>query len=397
MDCIEVRDRLSDLEDGSLPETSENEIRHHLLGCADCSAVARSLEAVREGLRRLPPVPAPPELLERINEAISREMLVSDATAQKGNADTKSRSTGYKWKFPLEAAAAIALFAAVGWYMAGSIPGKATSQAELSAPSSVTATAETAALLPKPEPPQTVELAVEQNKTVALLPKPEPPSVAATAGSAKKISGIQRAEVPVNQAPVRTAKASSRAISEYSPPPKPAARASQSEERSIATLPEGMAEPKIRVYSLADLPAAPVLRTSTRFARVKPYAPATTTEAEPAHHANAAESRTTRLRPPVPYGMEISLEVVPEEREEMADRIARAAKRLGGMVEQVDRYAPEGTIAVRVLLPERTAQAFIDDLWRNGKLPPEGLPSRSILPAGPKPGIIAYTVHLQAH
>ena len=375
MDCIEVRDRLSDFEDGSLPETSENEIRRHLLGCADCSAVARSLEAVREGLRRLPPMPAPPELLERINEAISREMLLSDTTAQKGNADTKSRSTGYRWKFPLEAAAAIALFAAVGWYMAGSVPGKATRQADLPAPSSVSATTE----------------------TMALLPKPEPPSVAATADSAEKISATQRAKIPVNQAPVQTAKASSRAISEYSPPAEPAARANQSEERSIATLPEGMSDPKIRVYSLADLPAAPVLRTSTRFARVKPYAPATTTEAEPAHHANVAESRTTRLRPPVPYGMEISLEVVPEEREEMADRIARAAKRLGGMVEQVDRYAPEGTIAVRVLLPERTAQAFIDDLWRNGKLPPEGLPSRSILPAGPKPGIIAYTVHLQAH
>ena len=90
------------------------------------------------------------------------------------------------------------------------------------------------------------------------------------------------------------------------------------------------------------------------------------------------------------------MEVAQEDREEAAERIALAARRLGGIVEGTDRAVSDGTVAVRVLLPERTAQAFLDELSRNGKIPPEGMPARSILPAGPTPGTVAYTVHLHA-
>jgi hypothetical protein len=91
------------------------------------------------------------------------------------------------------------------------------------------------------------------------------------------------------------------------------------------------------------------------------------------------------------------VEVAPEEREETTERITRAAQRLGGVVEEVDRVGPEGTVAIRVLLPERTAPTFIDELWRKGKLSPEGMSPRSIIPAGPEPGTIAYTVRLHTH
>jgi hypothetical protein len=91
----------------------------------------------------------------------------------------------------------------------------------------------------------------------------------------------------------------------------------------------------------------------------------------------------------------VSLETAPEEREEAAERIRETARRLGGTVEGTDRVASEGTVAVRVLLPERTAQAFIEELGRIGRVPPGGLPERSVLPAGPAPGTIAYTVRLR--
>jgi hypothetical protein len=91
----------------------------------------------------------------------------------------------------------------------------------------------------------------------------------------------------------------------------------------------------------------------------------------------------------------VSLETDPEDREEAAERIRETARRLGGTVEGTDRVASEGTVAVRVLLPERTAQAFIDEIGRIGTIPPGGMPTRSVLPAGPAPGTIAYTVRLR--
>ncbi|MCL1925873.1 MAG: zf-HC2 domain-containing protein [Syntrophorhabdaceae bacterium] len=395
MDCIEVRNRLSDFKDDSLSKTSKDEIRSHLSGCAECSAVASSLEAVREGLRQLPPMVAPPELLEKIQEAISRETRLPDATAPKDNADVKPRSAGSRWKFPLEAAAAILLFASIGWYMAGTPSGKDTRQAKLSAQSHAPATAETEDSLPMSEP---------------MLAEAAP-------DSAENTSEIQMPAVPINQASAQTARVYSQVADEPSPSAQPAVRANQSAERSpatranqsaersIATLPEDISDPKVRVYSLADLPAVPILRASTRFARVRPYIPANTAETKPARseakaapESEAPDAELLTIRPPVPYGLEISVETTLEERQETAERIAKTAKRLGGTVEKMDRAAvPEGIVTVRVLLPERTAQAFIEDLWQNGRLSPEGMPSRSILPVGPKPGIIAYTVYLHSH
>ncbi|MCL2103039.1 MAG: zf-HC2 domain-containing protein, partial [Syntrophorhabdaceae bacterium] len=326
MNCKEVRDRLSDFEDGSLPETSENEIRCHLQGCADCSDVARSLEMVREGLRQLPPVSAPPELLEKIRETISRETSLPDTAAIKDNAIVELRP-GSRWKFPLGAAAAILLFASIGWHIAGGMPGKTTKQEELQA-ESIPALSETAVITPQSEP-----------TPVATL---------------QDSAGIQRTRaVPASQALAQTAQAPPRAASPESLSfARLETRENQSEERSIATLPEDISDPQIRVYSLADLPASPVLRASTRFARIQPYAP----EADSAPHetqmpeseAQDSESQTTRLRPPAPYGREISAEVASEKREEALDRIASTVKRLGGTVEEVDRDAPEGTITVRV-------------------------------------------------
>jgi hypothetical protein len=260
------------------------------------------------------------------------------------------------------------------------------------------------ALLEKPEPAP-ARAAKDSDRIAADITPP-------TALARKMTAEAAQAPVQVDQAPARQTlarTAQARSIIAPEPAPsvsRPAANAIQYEERSIASLPEDISEPKIRVYSLADLPAAPVLRADTRFARIQAHSSSNVVGPEPASpevvlttksEAHDIDSRTSRLRPPVPYGQELLVEVEPEDREETAEQIVLTAKRLGGIVERVDRVVPEGTVAVRVLMPERTAYMFIDELRRNGNLPPEAMPERNIRPAGPKPGTVAYTLRLHSH
>ncbi len=355
MDCRETLERLSDFRDGSLCETAMKGVSLHIGKCKDCAEVARSLDAVRDGLRGLPPVSAPPELFERIREAVALEGAQA-STGDGPAADAPARSAFSRLKAPLETAAAVLLLASAYWYWTGtSAPVTAIRPSQQAAPPAEVASAAPVAAVPP--------------------------------------------------APVRVARTSPRTV----PAPAPALRAAEPEnrngERSIATLPEGTPDPKVRAYSLADLPASPVLRASTRFSRVLPVdradAPAEESRAAGAGEAPQAEpsgsaAQASRLRPPVPYGRDVSLEVAPEDREEAAERIRETARRLGGSVEGTDRVASEGTVAVRVLLQERTSQAFLDELGQIGRIPPEGMPARSVFPAGPTPGTVAYSVRLRA-
>ncbi|MBP2676098.1 MAG: hypothetical protein H6Q84_2938 [Deltaproteobacteria bacterium] len=352
MDCKETLERLSDYRDGSLSGTVAEEISRHLGECAGCAEIMRSLDAVRKGLLGLPPVPAPPELLGRIHEAIASEGGAASSSAGGPAADAPARSVFSRLKVPLETAAAVLLLASAYWYWAESPPATTARPAGPAAPP--------------------VEIA-----SPAPTPVVPPPPV--------RVAGATPRTVTAPPLPVREA--------------KPADRG---EERSIASLPEDTPDPKVRVYSLADLPASPVLRASTRFNRILPPSQANAPAGESRSadtvetpEPSAAAAQTARLRPPFPYGRDVSLETDPEDREEAAERIRETARRLGGTVEGTDRDAPEGTVAVRVLLPERTAQAFIDELGRIGKIPPEGMPARSVLPAGPAPGTNAYTVRLR--
>jgi anti-sigma factor RsiW len=363
MDCRGIQEKLSDFRDGSLPGNTAKEVSLHLETCAECAEIARSLDAVREGLRRLPPAPAPPELLERIREAAARESIASPS----GNGPAApARSLFSRLKTPLEAAAAILLVVSAYWLW----PGAHT-------PSTVPAP--TASLATAPGP------AADSSPPAEIPPRPAATPAAASPGPPA--------------APVRVAR------TEAPPPLRTAEPATRNEERSIATLPENTPDPKVRNYSLADLPTSPVLRASTRFGRIQPVSgesfPAEENRSAaigggPQDEPHGEAAQAARLRPPVPYGRDVTLETAPEDREEAAERIRETARRLGGAVEGTDRVASEGTVAVRVLLPERTAQRFLDELSRIGRIPPEGMPARSVFPAGPDPGTIAYTVRLRA-
>ena len=316
MDCREVRERLSEYQDGALDAAVARALDTHLRECGECAAAVRSLAAVRELLRSLPTTPAPPELLARVREAVAREEAGVASGAAGGPPPTPRRgSLLSRLRIPLEAAAAVLLVAAIWWFQKGSPPA------------------------------------------------PAPPARSAAATSAT--------------------------------PPKadrPAPRAeTAAPKREVASLPAEAPEPKARAYSESDLPAAPALRASTDSERIAPGAPA----AAPAAEGSGARIPRSRLFLPPSYEREVLLDVTAEGREGAEERVAAAARRLGGSVERVDRDPANGAAAVRVVLPGPAAPAFLSELERIGKVPPEGKPSGVDPLAGPAAGPVAYTVRIR--
>jgi hypothetical protein len=48
-----------------------------------------------------------------------------------------------------------------------------------------------------------------------------------------------------------------------------------------------------------------------------------------------------------------------------------------------------------VILPEVAATRFLEEMGRIGTIPPEGTPEATDRPAGPRPGTVAYAVHIR--
>jgi len=140
------------------------------------------------------------------------------------------------------------------------------------------------------------------------------------------------------------------------------------------------AAPRPRTWTAESLPSVPALRASTDSERIVPVAP-------------------SRLLRPLPYGRDIVVDVNPERSEGAEERIAEAASRLGGIVERIERESDSerngaaGTI--RVILPDAAAAGFIEELRRIGNVPKEYLPSEIDIPAGPRPGTVAYAVRIR--
>ena len=319
MECREVRERLSEYQDGSLDAVVARTLDTHFRECGECAAAVRSLAAVRELLRSLPPTPAPPELLARVREAVAREEAGNPKGAAGGPSPTpRGGSLLSRLRIPLEAAAAVLLVASIWWYQKGSPPA--------------------------PTPPA-------------------PPARSAAATPATPLKADRPAPHAETAAP----------------------------KREVASLPSGAPEPKARVYSGADLPAAPALRASTDSERIAPGAPA----AAPSAEASGIRTPRSRLFLPPPYEREVLLDVTAEDRGGAEERVAAAARRLGGSVERVDRDPADGAAAVRVILPEPAAPAFLSELERIGKVPPEAKPAGVEPLAGPAPGTVAYTVRIR--
>jgi len=193
MDCSQTRNLLSDFHDGTMDAASAAVLAAHLQGCGECAGADASFLAVRGFLRGLPPGPAPPELLPRVLAAVEAEDRNARPGSTHGGADTTIPFLS-RFRVPLEAAAAVLLFASVYWYQqsytpAARLPSGISSDAGKVSPSRPMAAREDTAkgvpqaILPAREKPKTAR------ETAPFMPKPRTwtadslPSVPATLAS----------------------------------------------------------------------------------------------------------------------------------------------------------------------------------------------------------------------
>ena len=139
--------------------------------------------------------------------------------------------------------------------------------------------------------------------------------------------------------------------------------------------------PQSAAQAQSSLPAVPAQLVSTTGERIEPP---------------AAPSRLLR---PVPFGREVTIEVAAQNRPGLEERIAAAAVRLGGSVQDEPANPgidSEGAVdIVRVHLPTDSARPFLAELSKLGILPEEGMSGRAVLTAGPSPEVVGYTVRIR--
>jgi anti-sigma factor RsiW len=335
LDCTQARNLLSEYQDGTLDAAAAAALDDHLRGCGECAGCAGSLLAVRELLRSLPPDPTPPELLPRVLAAVEEDR--GDRAESLSGGAKATRPFLSRFRFPLEAAAVVLLFASVYWYQRTNMP-------DARPPSAPTAQA------PDTAPPGGV-------------------SSVASSGAAKGSPSGNRLPrgIPKTAREKAPAATKPRTWTAADLPSVPTIRASSDSERIIPVAPSS-----------------------------GPTADPAVTEAPP---VGVLAAPPTRLLRPLPYGRDIVVDVKPESREGAEERIAVAALRFGGIVERIDRESePAGKGAagtVRVILPEAVVAGFLDELRRIGTVPPEGLPSAIDLPADLRAGTVAYAVRIR--
>lgn len=383
MDCRNAQDRLSDFREGALDPLEAAAVASHLMACGECAAVAGSLDAVRERLRGLSPSPAPPELLPRVLAAVAAESGTAGAASAPTGTGARGSFLG-RFRVPIEAAAAVLLIASVYWYRSASPP--------VPAPPPV----------PAAQAPETAPRA-DVSPDVSPVVSPD-------------VSPNVSKNVPENVSPGASPDAVQVASSEA-----PAART-----RPKAAREKAPAAAKPREWTAADLPAVPAIRASSGSERIVPVAPPVTVEPEgkreeaagPAAGRPAFEEvrgdeavrapdalmtrvlapPPSRLHRPLPYGREVWLNVAPGDRAGAEDRIAAAAIRRGGLIEQIVREGGPGTGGapgmVRVVLPGAAAAGFLEELERMGTVPHGGAPAAADVPEGPRPGTVAYAVRI---
>ena len=339
MDCAQARNLLSEYQDGALDAASAAALASHLRACGECAGCAGSLLAVRQFLRGMPPDPAPPEMISRVLAAVETEGRGAGAGSAHGGTET-AKPFFSRFRIPLEAAAVVLLFASAFWYQRSPAP---------------------AVRLP--------------SAPAAQAPGAAPPSVISPQPSFDAAQG--------SPSGVRLPRAAGKKAREEVP-----------------------AAVKPRTWTAADLPSAPALRASTDSERITPILPPPGPASDSAEQggsdslpAGAFVPPHSRILRPLPHGRDIVVDVKPDRRAGMEERIADAAFRSGGVVERIERDPvaadPEAAGSVHVILPEAAAAGFIDELRRIGNVPPEGMPPAIDIPAGARSGAVAYAVRIR--
>ena len=76
MTCRELVELLLDFLDGDLPEERRRILEAHLALCQPCLNYLETYKVTIQLTRRLPDIPPPPELLERLKAALREERAV---------------------------------------------------------------------------------------------------------------------------------------------------------------------------------------------------------------------------------------------------------------------------------------------------------------------------------
>jgi hypothetical protein len=66
LECRQIADLLGDYFEGSLPRETRELIDFHIDGCPPCVAFLNTYKGTMDATRRLPDVPIPPELKNRL-------------------------------------------------------------------------------------------------------------------------------------------------------------------------------------------------------------------------------------------------------------------------------------------------------------------------------------------
>lgn len=339
MDCAQARNLFSEYQDGTLDAASATALASHLRACGECADCAGSLLAVRQFLRGMPPDPAPPEMIARVLAAVETEGRDAGADSAHGGPEA-AKPFFSRFRIPLEAAAVFILVASAYWYQRSPAP---------------------AVRIP-PAP-------------AAQAPGAAPPPVLSP-----------RASFDAAQGPPSGVRL-----------PRTAGKKAREDVPAAA---------KPRAWTAADLPSAPALRASTDSERITPVLPppgpvsdSAAEEGPDSLPAGGFAAPASRILRPLPHGRDIVVDVKPDQRAGMEERIADAAFRSGGVVERIERDPgaadPEAAGSVHVILPEAAAAGFVDELRRIGNVPQEGMPPAIDIPAGARSGAVAYAVRIR--
>ncbi len=351
MECTRTEDLLSAYLDGDLSEGEKERIAEHLRQCHRCAEEERALRETISLLRNLPAESAPPGLLEGVRMHIGGERTAVPLW--------KRLFLPAHIKIPLEAAAVVLIF-----LLAYGIPkGTPSRKMQPSGPAPV----ESREPVEFAKPKERTDTPVDGRKADALRPRPV--DVAEGKSGMEEPAGPSGPDAP----PVRKR--------EPFPPPRP-------EKPSL----------------LADSarPAVPATRVSTGGRPIEPAPPRESPKSEvPASRMFAATP--SRMLKAIPYGREVILEVDPENRPGMEERIVALASRLGGTVpgeepETAGAVAEEAAVRpaiVRVNLPVESSDAFLKELGSLGSIPAVGTVGMLDIPAGPARDVVAYKVRIR--
>jgi hypothetical protein len=366
MDCERVRDLLSDFHDGTLGEEERLRVDFHLRQCPACTTEAEGLKETVALLRGLSPGKAPPELLGGV--------LARIAAAEPAETPLwKKLFLPAHVKIPLEAAAAILLF-----FLVYGLPKEKAPEATA----------------PSPHAAQT-ETAPSRENAFSLpgsIPRP----------GERRTEPARRMDFPIREARKEAPKDAGQAIPTADAPSAPLREPAERPGGGVAI--PGPAKPRGTAGGApqSPLPSVPAQRASTAAERIDPGLPAGSKTADEPADLRVFGAPPSRLLRPLPFGRDVTVEVSPENRLGLEERVAAAAIRLGGSVRLTPEPAatpPEGEASgkgvVRVHLPAASAESFLDGLRSMGTLFPEKGPAVTDLPLGPADGVVAYTVRIR--